>query len=735
MRNLLLLIIFLSPFVIAAQDNAAFQKDYQLHISKTSSPVKIDGELNDVIWSTAEKTTPFWRKFPTDNGKPKRNTEVQVAYDDKFIYIAFTAYDSGKAFINSLKRDIGHDGNDGVAILLDPINQKTNGFFFVVNAFNAQSEDMISGGNGPSWSWDNKWFSGTKRYNDRWTAEMAIPLKTLRYAAGKKTWGINFVRIDTKSNEYSCWTKVPVNFPSFDFGYTGALLWNEEPPKPGTNIVAVPYITGQLQSDAVNNKPTRATGNAGFDSKIAVTSSLNLDLTVNPDFSQVEVDRQVTNLTRFNIFFPERRTFFLENADLYSEFGFDAIRPFYSRRIGLDNNGNRIPILFGARLTGNIAKQTRIGVMNMQTGKKGDYKPENYTAITVNQRVLKRSTFKAVFLNRQASYTNEEKLKDPLGEYGRNAGGEFTYTSEKGNWVGWAAYHQSFKPTINDKDKYLQAGGQYSGRHLNVTLDFVSLGTNYYADMGFIQRIENYDAEKDTVIRLGYKHIFTNSSYRWFPKKGKINTHTIGASNFMVFNPDNSLNERNSQAFYFAQFSNTANFNIAAGNTHVNLLFPTDFTGKTPLPKGTYDYTNAFAEYNSDFRKKFSYSIGGSIGEFYNGTTKQLNAAINFRSIPHLNIGIKANYYKLDFPEPYGSTELFLISPRVEINFTTNIFWTTFLQYNTQGNNFNINSRFQWRYKPMSDLFLVYTDNYFTDPLFKNKNRAVVLKMNYWLNL
>ncbi|MBI2729388.1 MAG: hydrolase, partial [Sphingobacteriales bacterium] len=131
------------------------------------------------------------------------------------------------------------------------------------------------------------------------------------------------------------------------------------------------------------------------------------------------------------------------------------------------------------------------------------------------------------------------------------------------------------------------------------------------------------------------------------------------------------------------------------------------------MPKGTCHYSNVYVEFDSDFRKKFSYFIGGSTGEFYNGNTRQLNAGINFRSIPHVNIGIRANYYKLIFPESYGSAELFLISPRIEINFSTSIFWTTFLQYNTQGNNFNINSRFQWRYKPMSDLFLVYTDNYY----------------------
>ncbi|MBI2729389.1 MAG: hypothetical protein HYX40_01320 [Sphingobacteriales bacterium] len=245
---------------------------------------------------------------------------------------------------------------------------------------------------------------------------------------------------------------------------------------------------------------------------------------------------------------------------MYSQYGIDPIRPFYSRTIGLDKNGNRIPILFGTRLTGNVSKSTRIGILNMQTGRKGEYSPENFTAVTVNQKVFKRSVIRGLFLNRQASLTDAQKLADPLSEYGRNAGTEFTYTNEKGSWSGWGSYHQSFKPGITDKDKYIETGGSYNGRHLNVTVDILSLGTNYYTDMGYVQRIENYDAVRDATIRLGFKDIYTNASYRIFPKKGAINTHYIGTENTVYFNPDNSFNERNSSLTYNAQFSSTAVF-------------------------------------------------------------------------------------------------------------------------------------------------------------------------------
>jgi hypothetical protein len=729
--------LLLCTLTIAQQRNGeTFQKDYQIHVGKTKDAIKIDGELNEAAWQNAQMVTDFWQKYPDDKNKAKSKTEVRTIYDDKFLYISFKAYDSGKAFIQSLKRDVGHDGNDCVAVILDPINTRNNGFFFVVNAYNAQSEDQLNAaGNGASFSWDQTWYSATKRTAGYWTAEMAIPFKSIRYNADKKTWGINFLRVDTKNNSYDTWTNVPVNFRSYDIGYTGALIWDDIPPKPGGNSVLVPFITTEINQPAGGSTPIELKPNAGFDAKIGLTSSLNLDLTVNPDFSQIEVDRQVTNLTRFNIFFPERRTFFLENADLFSGFGIDPIRPFYSRRIGLDRDGNKIPILFGARVTGNIAKTTRIGFMNMQTGRQGDYAPENYTAVSVDQRVLKRSVLKGYFLNRQSFMTDAEKKADPLNEYGRNAGMEFNYSNLAGTWQAWGTFHQSYKPNTVGENKYMSAGVSHNARNLGLTIDLTSLGTNYYADMGFIERIENYDAAKDTIIRLGFNHVYSSVNYRIIPKKGKVVGYNMEAENYMVFNPNGSFNERSSNVSLNTQFRNTANLNVEVTQNEVHLLYPISFTGETPLPVGIYNYSNAFVNYRSDFRKPVSFFTNMGFGGFYNGTNQSFRAGFTIRKLPHLNFDLNFQYNNLRFPGVYGSTELFLISQRTEINFSTKIFWTTFLQYNTQRNNLNINSRLQYRFKPMSDLFLVYTDNYFTDPLFKSRSRALVFKLNYWLNL
>jgi len=731
-----ILFVFAVLQAFCRHSDADFHQTYQLHISRAKGPVKIDGDLTDSAWEAAPSANDFWKKYPNDIGKATRKTEVKMLFDDNFLYIGFVCHDSGDVIIQSLKHDIGHDGNESVVLVLDPMNQRQDGFWFVLNAFNAQSEDQLHYGTKITYSWDNKWYSQTKRYADHWTAEIAIPFKTLRYSTDTKTWGLNFVRVDEKNFEYSTWTHVPANFHSNDLGYTGALVWDEPPPSPGKNMVFIPYATGGINGDQQNRQATKTNFNAGFDGKLAITPSLNLDVTLNPDFSQVEVDKQVTNLTRYDIFLPEKRAFFLENADLFGGYGVPGyISPFYSRTIGLDKNGNRIPIIGGARLSGNVTKSTRIGIMNMETGSKGDYYAENFTALSVNQTVFQRSSVKGYFLNRENFAPETVKQKDPLSSWGRNAGLEFDYSNLPGTWTGYATYQQSYKPGIVNENKYVEAGGTYGNKHLKVVVDALSVGTNYYTDMGYVQRISNYDAVRDTSIRLGFKNLYSDVTYTIFPTKGRIGQHQFDVQTTYTFNPDNSFNEREHTFKYNLNFNNTSGIIVDALADDVNLLFPVAFTKGTPLPKANYQYSNISVGYYSDTRKTFSYSATAGGGGFYNGHLQTYSGGINWRKQPHVNVALQAEYDKLDFPGAYGSSEVILLSSNIEINFSTKIFWTTFLQYNTQQNNYNINSRFQYRYKPMSDIFLVYTDNYYTTPFLSNKNRAVVFKMNYWLNL
>ena len=732
---LFVLVCCFSRLGAQALDAQYIQQKYRLEVAKSEIPIQIDGDFTEPVWKKAPIADSFYLKYPTDVGKPQKRTTVRVCHDSRFIYFAITAYDSGKAFIQSLKRDIGHDGNDAVGITLDPANEKTNGFFFTINAYNAQSEDQLKiGDDMPTWSWDNKWFSATRRLEDRWTAEIALPFKTLRYDPEKLVWGINFVRSDAKSNEYSTWTPVPVNFKSMNMGFTGALIWKEPPPPTGANWVFLPYITGGASQDKENNIPGKATFNGGFDGKLALTSALNLDVTVNPDFSQIEVDQQVTNLTRFNIFLPERRTFFLENDDLFSDYGIPPIRPFYSRRIGLDPDGNRIPIIAGARVTGNLTPSTRIGFMDMQTGVRNSYRAENYMAASISHRLFKRSVIKGYFLNRENFISAGEKAANPLNAFGRNAGAEFNYINKNGEWSVWGTYNHSFKKNITSDNQYFNSGFEYNRRRFSFVLDMGKIGTNYYTDMGFVARIENFDADRDTTIRLGFRQLYNNITYRIFPQNKKVVQHVMQLTNFIVVNPNNSHNETNLEARYDITFRNASGLSFVSTHNRVDLLFPTAFTSGKPIPAARYDFQQFEVRYNSDYRKPVNYSLRAAGGEFYNGHYNSFRATLGIRHQPHVNIALQAEYNKIQLPGEYGSTELILLAPRFEINFNTQLFWTTFIQFNTQRNNFNINSRLQYRFQPMSDLFVVYTDNYFILPVWQNRNRAVVFKLNYWFN-
>ncbi len=250
--------------------------------------------------------------------------------------------------------------------------------------------------------------------------------------------------------------------------------------------------------------------------------------------------------------------------------------------------------------------------------------------------------------------------------------------------------------------------------------------------MGFVQRIENYDAIRDTTIRVGYKHIFSEISYNILPSKGKVGRVESSFNNFVVFNPDNSFNEWESTLQIKTDFKNASNINFRLSNNITNLLFATSFTDGIPLPAKQYQYANIGLGYVSDTRKLFGWMSEIKFGQFYNGHVQSFGAGINWRNQPHFNLRLNAQYNQIQLPGLYGSTKLFLIAPRIEYNFNTKLFWTTFNQYKTQANNFNNNSKLKFPQKPMSDFFLVYTDNYFTDPLFKNKNRALIFKLSYW---
>ena len=397
MKNIFILLLFVFiPLTLFAQKK---NEDRQYNIHRTKLPVKIDGIMEDSVWQQAETATDFFQVLPMDTSKAFVRTEVKMLYDDQYIYLLAINYEKveGNYMVESLRRDFSFGKNDNFLLFIDTFDDQTNGFTFGANAMGAQWDGVLFEGGSANLSWDNKWVSAVKTEDDKWTFEMAVPFKSIRYKEGIKRWGINFSRLDMKTTEKSAWAAVPRQFPTASLAYTGVLNWDEAPPKAGTNISLIPYVASKLNKNHEKETPGAFDFQAGLDAKVAVTSSLNLDLTINPDFSQVEVDRQQTNLDRFELFFPERRQFFLENGDLFANFGYQNIRPFFSRRIGLN-----APIHFGTRLSGKINKKWRIGVMDMQTGHNQDSIPaQNFAIVALQKQVFARSNISAIFINKE----------------------------------------------------------------------------------------------------------------------------------------------------------------------------------------------------------------------------------------------------------------------------------------------------------------------------------------------
>ncbi len=350
-------------------------------------------------------------------------------------------------------------------MFIDPFDDQTNGFAFGTYSAGAQWDGMMYRGGSVDLNWDNKWVSAVKNYDNRWILELAVPFKSIRYKKGITRWGINFSRLDLKTTEKSSWAPVPRQFPTASLAYSGILVWDQPPPSVGSNISLIPYTLGGLTKNYENRNPSDYRKDIGMDAKIALTSSLNLDLTVNPDFSQVEVDRQVTNLDRFELFFPERRQFFLENGDLFANFGYSSIRPFFSRRIGLG-----VPIRFGARLSGKPDKNWRLGVMDMQTGGVDNtgLPAQNFTVAAVQRRVFSRSNIGLIFINKQSlNYSpGHDTTKPVYSSYNRNIGLEYNLASPNNKISGKAMFLKSFTPGRSGNDVVHAGHLQYAGRKL-----------------------------------------------------------------------------------------------------------------------------------------------------------------------------------------------------------------------------------------------------------------------------
>lgn len=752
---LLILTILGIPDMLHAQN----EPGTPLIIKRAEGKIVLDGQIDESDWQAADIADNWFVNFPSDTALASFQSEGRLTFDDNFLYISFVCYDDNTPdVISSLRRDFEYELNDNVAVAIGPYDDKQNGFFFGATPAGVQLEGIVTGGgtrdDGFNSFWDNKWFSNVVRYPDKWIVEMAIPFKSFRYRSDVQEWNISMVRWDLKRNTLSTWIRTPIQFEAASFPYSGQLVWEDPIPNAKTNISVIPYMAGNTSTDNEADPVDRSSSlQAGFDAKVAVTPSLNLDLTVNPDFSQVEVDRQIINLTRFEFQFPERRQFFLENSDLFDNAGYPGARPFFSRRIGLarDSSGlfQQVPILYGARLSGSLNEKWRVGLLNMQTQEKLVFglPAQNYTVAALQRNFWTQSSFTLSFVNKASLNVNPGDSTKFFGDnvfreiqsgdrtqlkpntYNRVLAADLEMSSRDTRWYLSSYLGRSFDEFNEGENWSGLIFTRYRSRNFSMFVGHNFINESFNPEAGFAPGIRVYP---------GQYGFFTNISTPFFPKNDRINRMAPELMFRTVYIPGGINTDRSLSFMYDINFTNASQFTLEYNYVYQRLT--SDFSlidsdRFASFQEGEeYAWSVVSAEYISNPRRLFNYTLGASYGGFYNGTNLNVTGELGFRYQPYGNIALRFDFNDLALAEGYGDEQLFLIGPRIDLTFTDQLFLTTFIQYNNVLDNVNLNARLQWRYQPASDFFLVYTENYLPGNL-NSKNKALVFKATYWLNL
>ena len=728
-------ILFFTALFLALQGFSQ-TTNKSVFVNYIEKPIILDANLNEKAWQNSKGASGFWQYFPLDSIQAKQQATIKFLFDDDNLYVGIKVNALANDFIiPSLRRDFSAGGSDNITLLFDTFNDGTNAFIFGTNPYGIKREMLLSGGGselrGFTMAWDTKWKCKTAIKEDHYIAEMIIPLSAFKYRQGETKWRFNSYQFDTQDNERNTWVNIPQNQFIFNLAYMGEMIFEKPLGKSKTPVSIIPYVNTITAKD-FENDVSQTDLKFGGDAKFTIGNSLNLDLTINPDFSQVEVDQQVTNLTRFEISLPERRQFFIENSDLFADFGNNRdSNPFFSRRIGIakDANGNTIEnnIIGGVRLSGKVNNNLRVGLLTMQTAEdiKNEIPTVNNSVITLQQKVFKRSNISVMFINKQA--TKEYNFLTDEDKYNRIIGLDYRLASEDNTWVGKYFLHKSFTQGVKDKNYSAGFSTQYFDRDFNVRLSGVYVGDNYESDLGFLRRTDIFK-------------ITPKIERTFWPIESAIQKHSFSITPIFIWKPD--LNFKNSDyaviSRWQANFKNTGEFTAEMYNRFTYLFSafdPTGTDGAIALPiDSSYKYTTVSLGYRSDKRKTLSYQIEPSIGTFFNGKKYSFEANLAWRIQPKFSGSLQVNYDKINLPDPYPDASIWLIGPKVDLTFNKSIFWSAFIQYSSQQKNIGINTRLQWRFAPLSDLFIVYNDNYFSNgfaPRFKSLN----LKLTYWLNI
>ena len=723
----------LFPLITFSQVN---EKEFL--VPSVEGTIEIDGVGEEIQWQKAQWSSDFWMWRPTDTLQAKKQTRFKMLRDEKNLYILVECDVNGTNFTTpNLKRDFEPFGADYLTLLFDTFNDATNAFSFATNPLGLKADGLISGGNqdfrtSRNTAWDTKWNVETTITETTYIAEFKIPFTSLFYDNKNPSWRFNIYRRNTQGNEHSIWIQTPQNQTIGNLAFMGKMIFETPLKKARNPISLIPYLSGAAFNDFANDNKNRSVA-VGGDAKIPIGNALNLDLTFNPDFSQVEVDDQVVNLTRFAISLPEKRQFFTQNDDLFKDFGAERdVIPFFSRRIGVaeDLEGNTIEnkIIAGGRLSGKLNSNLRVGFLNILT--EADVKneiPSNLnTVFTLRQKVFDRSNVAFFYIDRRTTddyeFISEEERKNSV------TGLEYNLASTDSKWTGRAFLHKSFTEGLTEDD--VIAGGilQYNTREQQLGMEVIHGGEDFRSDLGFFRR-------------TGFLKLSPEYTYRIYPKNPNVNSYEFSQRSFLIFDPTKAyqLTERWLISSIRKRYLDNTSLSLRFTNRY-EFLFdefdPTRSDDAFALPGNTaYNFSEFELAYRSDQRKSFNFNTELRYGSFYNGTKFSIENELKWRKQPIFNASMIVNFNAIKLPDPYPSKNIWLVSPKLDFTFTKTLFWTTFVQYNSQGENLGVNSRLQWRFAPLSDLFLVYNDNYISTDNFSPRYRSFNLKFTYWLNI
>ena len=696
------------PFFIGAQNGALSERPVTQANPLQKEPT-IDGEvLNDPVWAAIKPFGDLKQLQPYSGQPASEKTDIRIGYTSTTFYLSVVCYDAKpkELVVSDSRRDAPLDKTDAFMFILDTYHDSQNGFVFGTNPaaveYDAQVDNEGQGNfsnarqqggvvGGFNLNWDASWTVKTLTGDFGWSAEFAIPLRTLRFATGKDVvWGINFQRNIRKSNEIAYWAPMPIQFDLKRLSLAGALR-GLNLQSPG-NLKLIPYVLGQAAKDYSKTPPTtKVTPEIGGDVKFSVTPSITLDLTYNTDFAQVEVDDQQVNLDRFNLFFPEKRPFFLENAGMFSVGSAGEVDLFFSRRIGIGTNGSLVPIIGGARLSGK-AKNTNLGILSMFTEgvEKENIQKNNFTVARVNQQFGTRSSLGGIFVNRQGMGDVKDDFNRTFAMDGKIGLGN------KATLSGFVA--KTNTPGITKNDHSFRFQSQYEWNGWNMNAAYTEVGEGFNPEVGFLQRTAFRKPEVLILKRIRPKgksvllELRPHVSWRsYWDFKGQLVTSFLHIDNHWEFK--NGI------------------------ETHTGINFTTEGVYKSfeiskgvTVPVGMYDHSEAQIVFFTNQSKPVFISTRHVLGGFFGGKRYNNSVTVGVRFGDKFNSQFILD--RNDINLPYGNFKTNIIRTRLSYSFTPRIYVQSLVQYNSVVDAWSTNLRFGWLQQANTGLFVVF--NYST---------------------